>query len=49
MSTQDGTDDKRKVGEIVQRMIDLSDHGTHTKVYVHCDEEGRWYITLDHK
>ncbi|MCY9593737.1 hypothetical protein [Paenibacillus chitinolyticus] len=49
MSMQDGTDDQSKVGEIVQQMIDSSDHGVHTKVYVHRDEEGYWYITLDHK
>jgi hypothetical protein len=49
MSLQDGTEDKSKVGELVQDLIDSSPYeDEHTHIYVHY-ADGTWYVTRDHK
>ena len=48
MSFQEGTEDKSKVGELVQKMLDTSNHDKDTEIFVYFSE-GTWYVTRDHK
>lgn len=48
MSLQNGTDDIRMIGAIVEEMLLTSPHGEHTKIEIYFSD-GIWYVTRDHK